>query len=106
MKIFSPELLTKWLTIPYINTTGCHSTKIFFLKGDASEKQIEPIWVAFGIFKVIKFLFFTTESFKSHEVRYLKYWTPHESGSLHLNQKKSSHCKSLATCLFAAILLS
>lgn len=72
MKICSPELLIKWLTIPCISIAGCHSGKISFFKGDTSGKQIEPIWIAIEIFQVIKLLFFTTESVKSHEVRYLK----------------------------------
>lgn len=81
--------MIKWLTIHCISITDCHSTKGFFFKGDASGKQIEPICIAIETLKVIKLLFFTTESVKSHEAA-LKYSEAHESESSSKQTEKFS----------------
>lgn len=65
MKIFSPKLLIKLLTILYIHITDCHSIKIFFERWCFWEANWAHL-VAIETFKIIKLLFLTTQSVKLH----------------------------------------
>lgn len=55
MKICSPELLIKWLTIPYISTADCHSTKIFVWKVMLLESKLSPFGLPLRFSKRLSF---------------------------------------------------